>query len=138
MFCENCGKQIPDDAVFCTNCGAKQTAKTAAVPTSQPVSQTAAPKVERPVSYQQTTKAYEAVDHISMGQYLIMFLITAIPIAGIVMLFIWAFGSETGPNKKNFARAYLIMMAIAIGLSILISIVMGAIMASLISTMYYY
>lgn len=73
-----------------------------------------------------------------MGQYLIMFLITAIPIAGIVMLFIWGFGSETGPNKKNFARAYLVMMAIAIGVGIVISIVMGAIMASLMSSMYYY
>lgn len=138
MFCENCGKQIPDDAVFCTNCGAKQTAKTSSVQMTPPVNQTAAPKVERPVSYQQTTKSYEATDLISMGQYLIMFLITAIPIAGIVMLFIWAFGSETGPNKKNFARAYLIMMAIAIGLSILMSIVMGAIMASMMSTLYYY
>lgn len=22
MFCKNCGKQIPDDAAFCPNCGA--------------------------------------------------------------------------------------------------------------------
>lgn len=138
MFCENCGKQIPEDAAFCTNCGAKQTAKTGTVPISQPVSQAAAPKVERPASYQQTPKVYDEVDRISMGQYLIMFLITAIPIAGIVMLFIWAFGSETGPNKKNFARAYLIMMAIGIGLCILMSIVMGAIVASMMSTLYYY
>jgi len=28
MYCKNCGKQIPDDAKFCQNCGANQTEKT--------------------------------------------------------------------------------------------------------------
>ncbi|URN83219.1 zinc-ribbon domain-containing protein [Acetobacterium wieringae] len=37
MFCENCGKQIPDDAAFCTHCGAKQLGKSAS---SQSVSST--------------------------------------------------------------------------------------------------
>ena len=29
MYCFNCGKQIPDDSVFCQNCGARQNAPTA-------------------------------------------------------------------------------------------------------------
>jgi hypothetical protein len=73
-----------------------------------------------------------------MGQYLIMFVITAIPIVGIIMLFIWGFGSETGPNKNNFARAYLLMLIIAVVLSIILSIVIGAAMALLMSGMDYY
>lgn len=135
MFCENCGKQIPDDAAFCTHCGAKQSGGSAP---SQTVSTVPKPQPVRASPPPQPVGATVGVDLITMGQYLIMFLITAIPIAGIVMLFIWGFGSETGPNKKNFARAYLIMMAIAIGLGILISIVMGAIMASIMGSMYYY
>ncbi len=135
MFCENCGKQIPDDAVFCTHCGAKQL-KIPVPP--QPVNRVQQPQPVRASAPQPRAQETGGVDLITMGQYLLMFLIMAIPIAGIVMLFIWGFGSETGPNKKNFARAYLIMMAIAIGISIVLSIVMGALMASIMGSMYYY
>lgn len=135
MFCENCGKQIPDDAAFCTHCGAKQLGGSAP---SQPISTLPKPQPVRASPPPQPAQAVGGIDLITMGQYLIMFLITAIPIAGIVMLFIWGFGSETGSNKKNFARAYLVMMAIAIVLGILISVVMGAIMASIMGSMYYY
>lgn len=135
MFCEKCGKKIPDDAAYCTHCGAKQVTASPAV---QPVASVPPPQPARPSVPQQQPQTSGGVDLISMGQYLIMFLIMAIPIANIVMLFVWGFSSETGPNKKNFARATLIMMAIGIGVGILISIVMAAIMASIISTMYYY
>jgi len=134
MFCENCGKQIPDNSAFCTHCGAKQLI-TAAPP--QTVNKVQPSQPVRSSSPSSPAQANGGVDLITMGQYLIMFLIMCIPIAGIVMLFIWAFSSETGPNKKNFARAYLVMMAIAVGVSILISIVMGALMASIMSAMYY-
>ncbi|HEY5556963.1 zinc ribbon domain-containing protein [Acetobacterium sp.] len=146
MFCENCGKKIPDDAVFCTHCGAKQSESTVKaqstdrVQNPQPARRVDLPpveKVERPKNPSQSVKVDGDVDLISMGQYIIMFLITAIPIAGIVMLFVWGFSSETGPNKKNFSRAYLIMMAIAFGAGIILSIVMGAIMASMMSSLYY-
>lgn len=36
MFCQNCGSQIPDNASFCTSCGAKLTAPAAPV-TAPPV-----------------------------------------------------------------------------------------------------
>lgn len=135
MFCENCGKQIPDDAVFCTHCGAKQVGIAV---TSQTRNSAQKPQPVRASPSPPPVQATGGVDLITMGQYLIMFLIMCIPIAGIVMLFIWGFGSETGPNKKNFARAYLVMMAIAIGVGIVMSIALGAIMASIMSSMYYY
>lgn len=135
MFCENCGKQIPDDAVFCTHCGAKQLGTSV---TSQTMSSVQKPQPVRASPSLPPVQATGGVDLITMGQYLIMFLIMCIPIAGIVMLFIWGFGSETGPNKKNFARAYLVMMAIAVGVGIVMSIALGAIMASIMSSMYYY
>jgi uncharacterized membrane protein YwzB len=53
------------------------------------------------------------------------------------MMFVWAFGSQSGPNKKNFARAYLVMLLIAIVLGVVMSFVMGAIAASMMSTLYY-
>ena len=58
--------------------------------------------------------------------WVLTLLITAIPVVGIVMLFVWAFGSETNPNKANWAKAMLIWIAIAIVLSIFFSLVFGA------------
>ncbi|WKY46921.1 zinc-ribbon domain-containing protein [Eubacteriaceae bacterium ES3] len=138
MYCKNCGKEIPDNSVFCTNCGAKQTSSSGSVQPSQPVIQNSSAQQERKEYRQSSTQQNGEVDVLSMGQYLIMFLLTAVPIVGIVMLFVWGFGSQSGPNKKNFARAYLIMMLIGIVLSILLSGVIGAIMASMMSSMYYY
>lgn len=42
MFCDNCGKQMPDDSIFCQECGAKQETEpevktTAPAPTAAPV-----------------------------------------------------------------------------------------------------
>ena len=49
MFCMKCGKQIPDDALFCSGCGAKveHEAEQTSVPQSeQAVSTTAARQTE--------------------------------------------------------------------------------------------
>jgi hypothetical protein len=50
----------------------------------------------------------------SVKDWLITLIITAIPIVGFVMLFVWAFGSGTPVNKANWAKAALLMMAILI------------------------
>lgn len=51
----------------------------------------------------------------SVKDWLITYLIMIIPIANIVFLFIWAFGSSNeNPNKVNWAKASLIWMAIGI------------------------
>lgn len=41
------------------------------------------------------------------------------PIAYIVILFIWAFSNNTNPNKKNWARANLVVTVVVIILSII-------------------
>ncbi len=40
MFCENCGKQIPDDATFCTNCGNRISATPSMKNTTEKISDT--------------------------------------------------------------------------------------------------
>ncbi len=47
----------------------------------------------------------------SIGEWMLTLLITAIPIVGIAMLFVWGFGSQTNPTKANFAKASLIFAA---------------------------
>jgi hypothetical protein len=54
-------------------------------------------------------------------------IVLIVPILGIVLYFIWAFGSGVNPNRRNYCRAALIMMAISIGLGILFSVALGGI-----------
>lgn len=50
----------------------------------------------------------------SLGDWIITFIVLAIPLVNIIMLFVWGFSSSTNPNKSNFCKAYLILMLIAI------------------------
>lgn len=58
----------------------------------------------------------------SVGQWMLTLFLTFIPIVNIIMLLVWAFSSNTHPDKANWARALLIWFAIFIGLSILMTI----------------
>jgi len=60
-----------------------------------------------------------AYQPMSIGDWLITFIITAIPLVGFIMMFVWAFGDGSHPSKKTWAQAYLIMLVIAIVLMII-------------------
>ncbi|MAY82716.1 MAG: hypothetical protein CMP59_01145 [Flavobacteriales bacterium] len=68
---------------------------------------------------------------ISTTDWFITILIASIPIVGFIMLFVWAFGSETKPSKANWAKATLLWYLVGIGLFIM-ALSLGA-FASLIS-----
>jgi len=50
----------------------------------------------------------------SVSDWIITFLVTAIPFIGFILLFVWAFGSETNLSKKNWAKALLIFYVLLI------------------------
>jgi type II secretory pathway component PulF len=62
----------------------------------------------------------------SVSDWVITLLIMAIPFINIVMLFVWAFGNNDNETRANWAKAYLIMMLIGIGLTIIIFSIFGA------------
>ena len=66
----------------------------------------------------------------SVKDWLLTLLIMAIPVVGIVMLFVYAFGNNENVNKQNWAKAQLIMMAIIFSLIILGLILFGAFFAA--------
>ncbi|RKY93763.1 MAG: hypothetical protein DRQ13_09060 [Ignavibacteriae bacterium] len=70
----------------------------------------------------------------TIGDWIITFIITYIPLVGFIMLFVWAFGDGTHPSKKTWAQAALIMVAISIVLVILFFLVFGAILGSIFSS----
>lgn len=55
----------------------------------------------------------------TVGQFILMFIIASIPIVGLVMLVIWGFVKKDNPTRANFAKATLIMLVIGIVFSLL-------------------
>jgi len=54
----------------------------------------------------------KSLEPIKVGEWVWTVLVTYIPIVGIIMLFVWAFSESTNVNKKNWAKANLILVAI--------------------------
>ena len=90
----------------------------------------------QPPAYQ--TQQYQQGNqwpHMTMGNWIVTFLLMLIPIANIVLMFMWAFGRNVNPSKKSFFRAFLIMAAIGIGLSIILGGAITALVLSLAQSM---
>ena len=68
---------------------------------------------------------------ITLGEWVLTILITCIPCVNIIMLLVWAFGSSAPKTKSNWAKAQLIFVAIGVVLSIILSTVMSASLASI-------
>jgi len=61
----------------------------------------------------------------SVGEWFIAILITAIPLVGLIMLLVLAFSSGTNINKANWAKATLLWMVIGIILASFIFGILG-------------
>ena len=137
MFCEKCGNKLPDGAKFCGGCGAKteplQPAYTAAeepAPARSAPPPAYAPPVQTAYASQQPPAYSQKPDSdpLRVGQYIGMLLLMCIPLLNIILLFVWSFGGSVNLNKKNFAKASLILGAIGL----ILSIVFGAALSSII------
>jgi len=127
--CDSCGAALVEGAKFCKNCGREVSA---AAPASAPPPQQTyyqAPPQQPPYYPQQDTSP------MTVGQFVATFLIQCIPIVGIIMLFVWAFGSDTNINRRNYARAMLIILAVGVALYIVLFAAIGSFIGSIISSM---
>lgn len=70
---------------------------------------------------------------VSLGEWIITFIVLAIPIVNLVMLFVWGFGSDVNESKKNYCRASLIILGVVILLWIILAVVIGISAASAVS-----
>jgi hypothetical protein len=71
----------------------------------------------------------ETTRPLTVGEWFVTMLVLAIPLVNIIMGLVWAFGSGGNINRRNYCRAALIWMAIAIVISIgfaIIGAVIGA------------
>lgn len=51
---------------------------------------------------------------VSIGDWIITFILLAIPVVNLIMLLVWALGSSAHPSKKTYAQAIL-LIAVAAG-----------------------
>lgn len=144
-YCTSCGAQIPEGAPHCPACCAPAQANGFAANSSPagptqappyPYAPTPAPAYYYPPAGQPVTPAYPAygapaqTDTMTILNYLTPYLLGLIPLVGglvsLVLMFVWAFGSSYGPNRKNFARANLIIWLIGIVISVITIIVFAS------------
>ncbi len=74
-----------------------------------------------------------AYQPMSIGDWIITFIITYIPLVGFIMLFVWAFGDGTHPSKKTWAQASLIIMVVGIILAIIFFSIIASIIGGVFS-----
>ena len=142
-FCTNCGATLDDDKKFCTECGAsvnETPAGTATTPPPPPPPQAAPVYTQAATatmpppqpSYQQAT-AYggdmapgkgSKYEPITTGGFIGIMLLMCIPIVGQILMIIWALGGCRKINKRNLARASLIMMVVALVISFILGLVL--------------
>jgi hypothetical protein len=157
QYCQSCGSALDAGSTFCSNCGksamvtpeqpsqpaqnssqsysAPSSTYTAPQPQPQPTYQTVPPNYQ--TGYQASTQQSLAIDKpLSIMDYIVMFIVMSLPLVGFIMTLVWAFGSDTNTNKKNYCRAYLILALIGIGLTIIFAIVFGAILVPVLTEMF--
>ena len=71
---------------------------------------------------------------LTMGDWLLTLLASMIPCAGIILVFIWAFGKNGNVNRRNFCRAQLIITGVLIVIYIIVILVWGVSLAGALST----
>lgn len=72
---------------------------------------------------------------IPLSDWILTIILTSIPLVGFICLLVWALSSNTPLNKRNWAKANLIVMAAFAVIGIILLILFwGLIMASLVAS----
>ena len=58
----------------------------------------------------------------TIGNWIITFVLLAIPLVNIIMIIVWAVSETTYPSRKTYAQASLILMAFAVVIAIVFGI----------------
>lgn len=62
----------------------------------------------------------------SVGQYLVLFILSSIPVVNIICWIVWLCSATTNQNKKNFIKAMILMWVIGVVIMIGYIAIFGA------------
>ena len=128
-FCKNCGHELPENAVFCGECGRpveKEPAVTEIVPAPAAPKQTApAPKPEAAQASGKT---------LSLWAYVGLFLLFNLPFVGWIICIVMAFAPKNA-NIRHFAGGLivytLIMAILAVGIFLALRVLLAPVIAEI-------
>ena len=144
-FCTSCGATLDDDKKFCTQCGASVNgAPAGAAPPPSPPPQSAPQPQTAPVYAQAATAAMpppqsayyggdmapakgSKYEPITTKGFIGIMLLMCIPIVGLILMIVWALGGCRKINKRNLARASLIMMVVALVISFILGLILKSV-----------
>ena len=115
MICKNCGMDNADNVQFCSNCGTPTQQNTAPAYNANTASNNGG------ATYVNVQVPSDTSNLVSIGAYVGMWFAMCVPILNIIMMIIWA--TSGNKSKKNFVLAYLILIAISVGITIIASVV---------------
>lgn len=141
-FCNNCGEsieqgqaapQVPAQTSPQTSAPAGQQQNNVIMPVPTPTyqqqgttpnySRQALPPQNNQQPYNQNMQNSDKP--VKVGDWVITLVLLSLPCVGIILLFVWGFGTSEPESKRNFCKAYLIFTAVLVALSILTLIVLA-------------
>ena len=137
-FCTSCGAALDEDKKFCIECGAPLTTAAAAEPAASPPPQprpvpaapvvSAAPVAAVSLAGETIPGKDSKYEPITTGGFIGITLLMCIPVIGFILMIVWACGGCRKINKRNLARATLIMAVIGLVVSLVLGLALrGAI-----------
>ena len=98
--CKKCGGAVKVEDAFCMHCG-------------MPLEK------EEPVrnEFAEEKRADHRAEVLSMGDYLLMLILLAIPVVNFIVCILWIIGKNGNPNRRNFAKAWIVLAVIGTVLS---------------------
>lgn len=97
MICPHCGTPAPDKATHCYRCSASLVSR---YPYPAP-------------GYGAPVRDYSPLSYKS---YALLIFLSGLPIAGLILLLVWAFGDTPNIHKQNFAKGMLFLACICLGI----------------------
>ena len=97
-YCTNCGKELEDNAAFCTECGAAQAAPRQEAP-QQPAQNVQQP-YQQQTSYQQQAP-YQQAAPVDNGSFSWAVLGFCFPIVGLILYLVWKSNKPISAKKAG-------------------------------------
>jgi len=129
MKCNTCGRNSQnEEANFCDYCGSSFKEHTVNVESATPrdkifggnIGQEPEMAMNPAPSYMNNTSTAEK--QMAFTDWLVMYGVLLVPILNVVMLFIWAFDQNAPKVKKDWAKATLIFIGVAVIIAIILII----------------